>query len=100
MAYKQAKISNKCAECCCPSFAHVSKGTLFTIFLLVDISDDNKHLAFEVTTKVAFTTSIICTAADFQNGLISSNIWCFLERLFAQNYSNVVVESISACSLE
>ena len=60
MAYKQAKISNKCAECCCPSFAHVSKGTLFTIFLLADISDDNKHLAFEVTTKVAFITSIIC----------------------------------------
>ena len=60
MAYKQAKTSNKCAECCCPSFAHVSKGTLFTIFLLADISDDNKHLAFEVTTKVAFITSIIC----------------------------------------
>ena len=71
MAYKQAKISNKCAECCCPSFAHVSKGTLFTIFLLADISDDNKHLAFEVTTKVAFITSIICMTADFQNGLIS-----------------------------
>ena len=69
MAYKQAKISNKCAECCCPSFAHVGKGTLFTIFLLADISDDNKHLAFEVTTKVAFITSIICMTADFQNGV-------------------------------
>ena len=33
VAYKQAKISNKCAECCCPSSVHVSKGTLFTIFL-------------------------------------------------------------------
>ena len=38
--------------------------------------------------------------ADFQNGLIFWNIWCFLERLFAQNYSNVVVESISVCCLE
>ena len=54
VAYKQAKISNECAECCCPSSVHVSKGTLFTIFLLADISDDNKHVAFEVTTKVAF----------------------------------------------
>ena len=34
VAYKQAKISNKYAECCCPSSVHVNKGTLFTIFLL------------------------------------------------------------------
>ena len=71
MAYKQAKISNKYAECCCPSSVHVNKGTLFTIFFLADVSDDNKHLAFEVTTKTAFITSIICMTADFQNGLIS-----------------------------
>ena len=49
----------------------MNKGTLFTIFLLAEISDDNKHLAFELTTKVAFITSIICMTADFQNGLIS-----------------------------
>ena len=55
VAYKQAKISNKCAECCCPSSVHVNKGTLFTIFFLADISDDNKHLAFEVTIEVAFS---------------------------------------------
>ena len=67
VAYKQAKISNKCAECCCPSSVHVSKGTLFTIFLLADLSDDNKYLAFEVTTTVAFITSIIWMTADFQN---------------------------------
>ena len=50
VAYKQAKTSNKRAECCCSSSVHVNKDTLFTI-LLSDISDDNKHLAFEVTTK-------------------------------------------------
>jgi len=38
-----------------PLYMHVSKGTLFIIFLLADISDDNKHLAFEVTKKVAFS---------------------------------------------
>ena len=69
VAYKQAKISNKCVECCCPSSVHVSKDTLYTIFLLADIRDDNKHLAFEVTKKVAFITSIICMTADFSNGL-------------------------------
>ena len=78
----------------------MNKGTLFTIFLLADISHRNKHLAFELTTKVAFITSIICMTADFQNGFISRIFWCFLERLFAQNSSNVVVESISACCLE
>ena len=57
MAYKQAKISNKCVQSFCPSSVHVNKGTLFTIFLLADIRDDNKHLAFEVTRKVAFITS-------------------------------------------
>ena len=50
VAYKQAKTSNKCAECCCSSSVHVNKDTLFTI-LLADISDDNKHFAFEVTKK-------------------------------------------------
>jgi len=55
LAYKQAKISNKRAECYCPSSVHVSKGTHIYNLFLPDISNDNKHLAFEVTTKVAFS---------------------------------------------
>ena len=38
--------------------------------------------------------------ADFQNGLISGIFGVFLEWFFAQNYFNVLVESIFACFLE
>ena len=38
----------------------------------------------------------------FKDGRFSTsshfwNIWCFFERLFAQNYSNVNIESILTC---
>ena len=42
----------------------------------------------------------LCKMADFQNGLISGIFGVFLERFFAPNYFNVLVESISACFLE
>ena len=34
-----------------------------------------------------------CMMADFQNRLISRSIWCFLNRFFAQNNSNMIKES-------
>ena len=42
----------------------------------------------------------LCKMADFQNGLISGLFGVFSSGFFAQNYSNVLVESTSACFLE
>ena len=41
----------------------------------------------------------LCKMAEFQNGVISGII-CFFQRFFAQNYFNVLVESIFACFFE
>ena len=42
----------------------------------------------------------LCKMADFQNGLISGLFGVFARGFFAQNYFNVLVESIFACFLE
>ena len=39
----------------------------------------------------------LCKMADFQNRLISRIIGVFLQRIFAQNISNVLVDSFLAC---
>ena len=41
----------------------------------------------------------LCMMADFENALISyfSNIWCFLERFFAENNCKRFVEWILTC---
>ena len=81
LAYKQAKTSNKCAECCCPSSVQVNKGTLFTILLLVNISDDNKHLAKKK--KKNRKTKIVCgtSALPYHILITSTNIKLSWERI-------------------